>query len=239
MRLIKTALAALSLSLGAATAGASSTSPVDGVDYRTLAEAMPTVPGLKIEVVEFFSYGSPLCSAFDPYLAAWVKARGSDIQFTRVPVAFRQSDELMQRLYYTLELLGKAEVHNKVFDALHVEHQVLDTESRITDFVVRQGVGRKEFLDLFRSFGVQTKIKRASFLQGFFKVAGVPLAAVDGRFEASPLIAGADRANQAEPDLFAGTLKVLDWLVDRAAMARKEEANLSVPARPAAVKKGK
>ena len=56
MRFIQHLLAVATLSLFAATAGASPTAPVNGTDYRTLDKAQQTDSGKKVEVTEFFWY---------------------------------------------------------------------------------------------------------------------------------------------------------------------------------------
>lgn len=222
MRFVKFALAALSLGLIALSGSASITSPVAGVDFRTLDKALPVEAGNKVEVTEFFWYSCPHCNAFDPDLAEWVKAKGDSIIFKRVPVAFRPADELQQKLYYALEVLGKTEeLHKKIFHAVHVDRKPLNEEGTIADFVASQGVDRAKFLNAFNSFGVQAKVRRAAQLADIYKVDGVPLVAIGGHFETSPSIAGASLGARPEPELFAATLTVMDWLVAKAAKERK------------------
>src|SRR4051812_42379445 len=183
MRFFPRLLVALSFGFVALGAGASPSSPVDGTDYRTLEKAQPTDSGKKVEVTEFFWYSCPHCNAFDPQLNDWVKKQGDNIVYKRVPVAFRDSFIPQQKLYYTLEAMGKLdELHSKVFHAIHVERKSLDTDAVITDFIVKQGVDKAKFLDLYNSFGVQTKVKRAAQLQQDYKIDGVPTVAIAGRY---------------------------------------------------------
>jgi len=236
MHFIKFTLAALSLSLVAAASNASITSPASGVDFRTLDKAQPVESTNKVEVTEFFMYSCPHCNAFDPMLAEWVKAQGDNIVFKRVPLAFQEGQELHQKLYYALEVLGKnEELHKKIFHAIHIERKQLNDEASIADFVASQGVDRAKFVSAFESFGVQAKIKRASQLAEIYKVDGVPLLAVDGRFETSPAVVSGSVATHTEQELFADTLKVMDWLVVKAA---KEHKPAAASAAPAAAKSG-
>ena len=214
----------LSLGLGFAALNAHATpgAPINGSDYRTLDKAQPTEAGKKIDVTEFFWYSCPHCNAFEPALAEWVKKQGDNISFKRVPVAFRDSFQPQQRLYYALEAMGKADdLQKKVFRAIHAERKSLDTEADIADFVATQGIDRKKFLDAYNSFGVQTKLKRAGQLQEAYKVDGVPLVAIDGRFMTSPSIVGAALGSQPEAVLQASTLQVMDWLVAKAVKEHK------------------
>ena len=93
-----------------------------GQDFRPLAKPAPVdAPAGRIEVVEFFWYGCPHCYHFEPALNAWVKALPSDVNFVKVPVKWpsnRVNFEGHQKLYYTLEALGKMPAaHTKVFEA--------------------------------------------------------------------------------------------------------------------------
>lgn len=238
MRFFKHVFAALSLSLIAATASASPTAPVNGADYRTLDKPQQAEAGKKIEVIEFFWYSCPHCNAFEPSLADWVKKQGDNISFKRVPIAFRPSFEPEQRLYYALEALGKSEeLQRKIFSAIHNDRASLTTEGAITDFVVKQGIDKAKFSDLYNSFSVQTKVRRAVQLQEAFKVDGVPMLAVDGRYLTSPSIVGTSIGNQPEPVLQSSTLQVMDWLIAKVQKERKPQAAEAKPAAPAAASK--
>ena len=219
MRFIQHLLAVATLSLMAATAGASPAAPVNGTDYRTLDKAQQTDSGKKVEVTEFFWYSCPHCEAFDPALGAWVKKNADKIVFKRVPVAFRDSFIPQQKLYYTIEALGLVDsLHPRVFRAIHVERQMLDTDKQILDFIAKQGIDVKKFTETYNSFGVQTKVSRATQLQAAYKVDGVPMIAIDGRYVTSPSIVGAKLGNRPEAVLHEATLQVMDHLIAKSAM---------------------
>jgi thiol:disulfide interchange protein DsbA len=234
MHFIQKLLISISLSLVALTAGASPANPVSGVDYRMLDKPQETDSGKKIEVLEFFWYGCPHCNAFEPALESWVKKQGDNIVFKRVPIAFRESFVPQQKLYYTLEAMGKVEeVHKKVFQAIHVGRQSLDTDAAIAGFIEKQGIDKQKFLELYNSFSVQTKARRATQLQGTYKIDGVPMVAIDGRYLTSPSIVGASLGKQSEPMLHSAAFQVMDWLV---AKARKEQKAQAADPKSAAVK---
>ena len=217
MRIHQKVMAALSFCLVAITAGASPTNPENGKEYRTLPQAQPTESGKKIEVTEFFWYSCPHCNAFEPDLEAWVKKQGDKINFKRVPVIFRPEMIPEQRFYYALEAMGKSEeLQAKIFHAIHVEHQRLDNPTAIADFVAKQGIDKQKFVNLYNSFGVETKVKRAAQLQEAYKIDGVPTVAIDGRYLTSPGIVGTAMGNQPEAVLHAAALQVMDALVEKA-----------------------
>ena len=86
----------------------------------------------KVEVVEFFGYWCPHCNAFEPELETWLKRLPSNVSFKRVPVAFNQVHEPLQKLYYALESLGRVgDMQRKVFTAIHAEKINLNSQDAI------------------------------------------------------------------------------------------------------------
>lgn len=215
MRLIQRLLALASFGFIALSAMAGPAEPVEGVEYHRLQNAQPTDTGKKIEVLEFFWYNCPHCFAFEPALSEWVKKRGDSIVFKRVPVGFRESFVPQQKLYYTLETMNRFDVHRAVFEAIHNGRQKLDKDEQILEFVEKQGVDRKKFLDVYNSFGVQSKVNRVRQLQEIYRIDGVPTLAIDGQFITSPSIVGNSMRGQSEQAMNAATLQVMDVLVSR------------------------
>lgn len=228
MRLLSQLLATLGFGLVALSAAAITANPQVGPDYRLLNPAQQTIAGNKVEVIEFFWYDCPHCNAFEPSLEAWVKKQGDKIVFKRVPVAFRDSFVPQQKLYYSLEAMGKIDpLHKKVFDTIHQQRQPLSTDKTIADFIAKQGVDSKKFADLYNSFAVQTKVRQATQMTQAYQVDGVPMIAIDGRYVTSPSIAGAALRNQPESASEEAALKVMDFLVAKAA----KERSVAVPAK--------
>lgn len=156
----------------------------EGADYVALDKRVPgdTAAG-RVEVIEFFWYSCQHCNAFEPRLEQWVTTLPKGVTLRRVPVAFRDDFAPQQRLFYTLEALGKVnELHKKVFYAIHVEKKQLNTQAAIGEWIAAQGVDKKKFDDLYNSFAVQTKATRAKKLQDEYKVSGVPALGIAGRF---------------------------------------------------------
>lgn len=155
-----------------------------GTDYLTLDKPAPTeAPAGQIEVVEFFWYNCPHCNAFEPMFDAWAKKLPKDVTVRRAPVAFRADFEPQQRLYYVLESLGKVEeLHKKVFNAIHVEKQSLTTAAQITAWVEKQGIPKAKFTELYNSFSISTKARKATQLQDAYALDGVPALGINGRY---------------------------------------------------------
>jgi thiol:disulfide interchange protein DsbA len=185
--------------------------PEDGHQYRSLDKRVPTdAPPGKIEVIEFFWYSCPHCNAFEPRLSAWAKKLPPDVYFHRVPVAFRDDFVPQQRLYYTLEALGKVdELHGKVFDAIHKKHESVTAEDAILAFAQRNGLDRTKFQEIYNSFSVSAKARRAKQLQDLYEVQGVPTIGIAGRYITDGDMAGGnmDRVLQVTDYLVAETRK--------------------------------
>jgi thiol:disulfide interchange protein DsbA len=163
-----------------------------GTDYLVLSKALPTEATKgKIEVLEFFWYNCPHCNAFEPVLSAWGKKLPKDIELRRVPVRFRETFEGQQRAYYVLEALGKVEeLQSKLFAAIHVEKQTLEKQDALVAWAEKNGIPAVKFNELFNSFSVVSKARRAAQLQEQFKVEGVPALGVGGRFYVDGSLAG-------------------------------------------------
>ena len=182
----------------------------EGKDFKRLDKPVaPDAPAGKVDVIEFFWYSCPHCNAFEPTLDAWVKAAPKDLSIRRVPVAFNASFVPQQKLFYTLEGMGKLEaLHAKVFRAIHVEKAKLAKDDEILAWVTQQGVDVAKFKEVYGSFSVANQVRRASQLQDSYGVEGVPSMGVAGKYYTDGTMAGSMQT----------VLQVVEYL---AATARK------------------
>ena len=185
-----------SLSAAAVAAGAVTlpawAQPREGKDYRKLAKPAPVeAPAGKVEVVEFFGYFCPHCNTFEPTLNAWAKTAPKDIVLHRVPVNFNAKTVPMQKLYYTLEGMGKLEpLHAQAFRYIHVERKPLQEDEQVFAWAKGQGLDLPKFKEMYNSFGVANQIRKATQLQQAYDVEGVPSMGVAGRYYVDGTIAG-------------------------------------------------
>ena len=165
--------------------------PQEGTDYLLLEKPAATeAPAGKIEVVEFFWYSCPHCNRFEPQLEEWLKKLPKDVSFRRAPVAFKPDFEPQQRLYFVLESMGKLqELHKKVFYAIHVEKQTLNTAEQVAEWAEKQGLNKAKFVEAYNSFPVVTRVRKATQLQEAYKVDGVPALGIAGRYYTSGALA--------------------------------------------------
>lgn len=156
-----------------------------GRDFSELGKrAAIEAAGNKIEVADFFWYSCPHCNAFEPMLEAWIAKLPADVQIRRVPVHFRHDFESQQRLYFTLEAMGKVgELHSKVFDEVHQRRNMLTTDSQILAWVeTRHEINAEQSKQLFNSFSVVAKAKKAKITQDEYALGGVPALGVAGKY---------------------------------------------------------
>jgi thiol:disulfide interchange protein DsbA len=195
-----------------APASAQAAGPVEGKDFVRVETPQPAgAPAGKVEVLEFFSYACPHCSAFEPILEAWEKQLAPEVILRRVPVPFLMNADNFMNTYYALETIGAVQaVQLKIFSAIHIERQRLDSAENIAAFVGKNGVDAAKFLAAFKSFSVATAVTRAKKMVADYKVDSVPTLVVQGRWMTSPSQAGSQERS----------LAVVDQLVQRARQAK-------------------
>ena len=180
-------------------------------NYSELKPPQPVESQGKIEVIEFFWYGCPHCYSLEPHIEAWLKKLPPDVEFRRVPAIFSQRWGHDAAIYYTLESMGLLDkLHKPLFDAIHKDSLRTDNEAALGEWLQKNGVEPKKFTDTMKSFGVQSKTRRAVQQTVAYKIDGTPAMAVAGRYTVS---AEQGRTQQ-------GMLQVVDGLV---AMARKQK----------------
>ncbi len=217
MRILQRLLCIASFGFVALYAAAAPNAPVEGAEYVRLSQAQPTEAGKKVEVLEFFWYNCPHCYQFEPHLAEWIKKQGDRIVMKRVPVGFRESFVPQQKLYYTLEAMGRLDLHRVIFDAIHQQRMKLNREDEIMAFVAKLDVDQKKFAETFNSFTVQSKVARVRQLQDIYRIDGVPTIAIDGQYITSPAIVGKTMRGSSEEAMNSATLQVMDALVAKKA----------------------
>lgn len=199
----------------AAAAGASAADFKDGVDFNTVNAPRPDT-GKKVEVLEFFMYHCPHCNALDPSLADWVKKNSDKIVFRRM----HMGEDPQAKAFYTLESMGVLTdaLHQKIFRAIHVDRNRLNTDQSLLDFLVKNGVDKTKYLETFNSFTVQTKLKRGVQVANQYKLDSVPALVIDGHYTTSPAVAGhgLTSATAAHEAMFA----VADSLVAKSLQER-------------------
>lgn len=160
---------------------------LDSRGYRLVDPPQRTLTPGKIEVIEFFSYGSPACGQMSPLLDAWASKLPSDVAFRRVATGFgHKAWTDLAKTYYALNATGDlARLHGPLFHAIHREHLPLFDQQSITDWVAKHGVDPQKFATAFASFGVNTELNEAEQMVQAYKITSLPAIAIEGRYVVS------------------------------------------------------
>lgn len=168
-----------------------------GTNYSLLENPQPTnVAAGKIEVDEVFWYGCGHCYALDPTLESWKANKPAFIEFVRIPVVWGVGQRQHAKLYYTIQALGRADLHTKIFDAIHQDHNPLsaardeDARAMQAAFLAANGVSAKDFNAAYDSMSVEANVRRAQNLTELYAVASVPLVIVNGKYSTGVAEAG-------------------------------------------------
>lgn len=161
--------------------------PMVGRDYVELPTPQATETGAKIEVVEFFWYRCPHCYALEPLITPWVKKLPADAQFRLMPAIFNDEWALDARIFYSLEATGNLDrLHHSLIEAIHKEGAA-NLKGQIyvkwvSDWLVKRGVDVSKYDAAFRSFTIESKVKRAFQTAQAYRLEGVPALAVQGKY---------------------------------------------------------
>ena len=173
----------LALAFAAAGPAAHAQTFQEGVDYMVIKQPIQTDNPARVEVVEFFWYGCPHCYEFDPSLESWVKALPKDVEFKRIPAPLNRVWETAARVYYTLESMGLVEkLHTPLFNAIHQDRLRITNERALLEWLDSKGVDTKKFSAAYRSFSVESKLKRAQQISQAAALEGVPALMVNGKY---------------------------------------------------------
>ena len=136
-----------------------------------------------IIIYEFFWYGCPHCYNLEPTMDRIEADLEKDTKVVKLPVALRDSWIPRAKLYYALKQMDKIDqVHNLIFEEIHLEDNRLNTEQQMIDFLGKHGIDTKKFIEKYNSFGTEARIKKASNLAKKYQIDSVPTIIINGRF---------------------------------------------------------
>ena len=213
MRKTMAVFTALWLVLGSANVIAQAqTLPQLSRDYIRLDPPRPVASGDKIEVIEFFYYGCPVCYELEPALARWYFNLPGTVALRRVPALSSDNWDHFAKLFYSLEAVGQlGRLHWPVYDQFHFDGIKLNEEAGMLNWVSKNGIDKDKFSSAYRSPAVQEKLVAARQMIQTYDIKGVPSIVVDGKFVTSASMTGSTRQ----------LMQVLGQLVE---LARKERA---------------
>ena len=136
-----------------------------------------------IIIYEFFWYGCPHCFNLEPTIDRIQADLDTDAKIVKVPVALRDSWMPHAKLYYALMQMNKIdEMHNKIFEEIHLEDNHLSTKESMIEFLGKSGIDTKLFLEKYNSYGTEARVKKSSNLARKFQINSVPTIIVNGKY---------------------------------------------------------
>ncbi len=187
--------------------------------WSPMPKTMPTQTPGKIEVVEFFWYGCPHCYHLEPSLEDWAAKLPKDVAFRRVHAAWNNGMQVHAQLFAAISTLEKADpklsrLHRAAFDAIHKDGLELRDTGVLTDWIVKQGVDKKKFMDAYQSFSAQTYARQSPQLTRDYGINGVPTFIVNGKYMTSPSMASGG-LSEDNPQFYTRFFQTLNQLIDQ------------------------
>jgi protein dithiol oxidoreductase (disulfide-forming) len=160
------------------------------------AQATSVEPG-QVEVLEFFWLACPHCYALEPYVESWKKSKPAYVKFVGEHVMWGPTHRSHARLYYTLQVLGKADtLVPKVFEEIHRHNNMLvatdDAQSQKLqlEFAKANGISEADFNREYNGFAVNARLQRAEELMRRYKIETVPYFIINGKYQTDVAMAG-------------------------------------------------
>ena len=182
---------------------------VEGKHYFLIQPQQPKVSNTdKIEVVEAFSFGCPVCFRVHDLIDKLAASLPASAQMDYLPAAFRPDENwpVYQQAFYAAQALGiERKSHDAMFEATWTTGETATYDlaagkpkskenwpsiETMGKFYAKYGVSAADFVGAARSFAVKTKMKRADDLIKSYGVDGTPTIIVNGKYRLSGTSAG-------------------------------------------------
>lgn len=187
--------------------------PVPGREFQVLDPPRPVATGDRIEVIEFFYYGCPICYESQPHIARWLLKTGPAVTLRRVPAVSSEGWEAFAKTFYALEAVGQlGRLHWPIYDNHHFDGKRLNEVKNLLEWLSQNGVDTVKFSEALNSEETKSRVAAAQKMLDDYNVRGVPSFVVDGKY-----LTSARMANGVKE-----VMEVVEHLVQRAASERKK-----------------
>lgn len=165
----------------------------EGVDYQRIDPVVKTSDPTKVVVTEVFWYGCPHCFRFEPFIEKWSASLPEGVIFEHLPSSLNPHWTEHARAFYAMKMMGVQEqLHPKLFDAIHAKRQRLNNLDSIAKFVGENGFDEKLFRKHYRSFPVDTQVRKNKKIEKRYGHQGVPAVIVNGKYLITGSMAGSN-----------------------------------------------
>ena len=140
----------------------------------------------QIVIYEFFWYGCPHCFNLEPTMNQIEADLDKDTVLIKIPVSLRDTWQNHAKAYFALKQMNlDDDLHDKLFEEIHINAQRLDTKDSLSQFVSNNGYNAKKFEELFDSFGTEIRMNKASRLARKYQINSVPTLVINGKYMTS------------------------------------------------------
>ena len=96
---------------------------------------------------------------------------------------FQDRWKALAKAYYTLDAMGEdVRLSPELFKSIHSAGLPLYQDKAFLDWAASKGLDRAKAAEIYGSFGVDSKLKRALVLAQEYNIQAVPTMVVDGKF---------------------------------------------------------
>ncbi|AWD32153.1 Thiol:disulfide interchange protein DsbA [Candidatus Kinetoplastibacterium sorsogonicusi] len=128
----------------------------------------------KIEVLEFFSYNCKSCFSIFNNTNQFNLSKNQDL-FLKIPISFNIGMKNLQHLFFTINLLGREDLHKEIFKAIHKDGIKLYNKKDIDEWIIKHQINIKNFNQIFYSYDVTSKVQASNLLAKIYKINYLPV----------------------------------------------------------------
>ena len=167
---------------------------VAGKDYVVLDKAVKTDTGDKIEVRELFWYYCGHCYNFEPYVENWLQTMDSRAEFIRQPAVFSDKWQSGAIFYFALQHLNEFDrLNSALFNAIHQQGIKFSSQQDFVTWLALNSVEEGKANEAFESFTVAVNVNKAKSNTYKYRVNGVPVVIVNGKYWVDASHAGSEQ----------------------------------------------
>ncbi|MBN4066370.1 thiol:disulfide interchange protein DsbA/DsbL [Ahrensia sp. AH-315-G08] len=187
---------------------ATAQSYTEGNHYVKLQNPIRMKDPNSIEVRLFCAYPSGHCAQIFTKIETWMRSQQDDVKLVMTPVTYNKAVwTLHARAFYTAEALRIGDrFHRKMYGLTTNQMKRITTKGHFESYITGLGIDQQSFHKTWKSFGINSQVKRATALTRTAKVSSIPAIIVDGKY----------RINSRSADSLDKMLKVADFLIKKA-----------------------
>lgn len=202
---------------------------IPGVHYRFIITGQPeTIPAEQVQLMEFSHYRGPASLRERADFRQWLESKRNRVKFVHMPWVTSPHTRLEAQMYYTLEALGRGDLHTKLREWIvdreepqrywtYAEHWYPNERAIFRynlEFALANGINEHRFADIYRSETISDRVLDAERkTRGFVGGEGTPTYVVNQRYSVSAYRVRRSKPRTDEDD-YKQFIAVLDYLIN-------------------------